>query len=179
MASAPSPGWWMEAGYEAGLVLSAQQGHVDSYLELMEHYCRPLYRLAFALTRDRELARLMTQDALIQAWKTLRHFPVGQPFPPWLLRNVRNLAIAQRRRGLTETPAAGAGARSRAAVFRAAFADLGVDDQLVLALSAVEGLPYAALAAALDVKPHTALSKLSAARDRLRNGVAARQGGDG
>lgn len=177
MASVPSPESWMEPGREAGLVLSAQQGGFESYWELMQHYGRPLYRMAFALTRDREQAGLITLNALIEGWRNLKHLPVGRPLLPWLLRSVRALVVRQRRRA-DPPPATEAASRGRAAVFHAAFSELSTDEQMILALSVVERLPHGAIGLALEVPAHKALSRLSAARERLRARVSARQGGD-
>ena len=177
MGSVPSSGSWMESGREAGLVLSAQQGSVESYWELMQHYGRPLYRMAFALTRDREQARRIAGDAFVQGWTTLRHFPIGRPLLPWLLRSVRALVVAQRRRGAADA-GAGRALRGRAAVFDAAFSELSIDEQILLVLSVVERLPHGAIGLTLEVPPHRALSRLSAAQEHLRSRVAARQGGD-
>ena len=177
MASVPSPGLWMEAGREAGLVLSATQGSVESYWELMEFYQRPLYRLAFALTRDRDEAAEVTRDTLVQGWRQLKHFQVGHPFLPWLLRTLRGLSVAARRRRAGE-PLTMAGDQ-RARDFHAAFAELSVNEQLVLALGAVERLPHHAMGVVLEVPAHTALSQLSAARERLRVHVEARARGNG
>jgi RNA polymerase sigma-70 factor (ECF subfamily) len=180
MASVPSPGLWMEAGREAGLVLSATQGSFESYWELMEHYQRPLYRLAFALTRDRDDAAQVTHETLIQGWRQLKQFQVGHPFLPWLLRTLRGLSVAARRRRAGEPlPATAGPGGARARVFRAAFAELSVNEQLVLALGAVEHLPHHAMGVMLEVPAHTALSQLSAARERLRARVAAHSKGDG
>jgi len=175
MSSVPSPESWLEPGHETGLVISAQQGCVESYWELMQHYGRPLYRMAFALTRDREQAALITLNALVQGWRNLKHLPLGRPFLPWLLRSTRALVVGQRRRGETEGTAAAP--RGRAAVFHSAFSDLSVDEQMILALSVVERLPHGAIGLVLDLPPHKALSRLSAAQERLRGRVTARQGG--
>jgi len=179
VGSSPGVDTWMESGREAGLVLSAQQGSVESYWELMEHYGRPLYRMAFALTRDREQAGLTTLSALVQGWKNLKHLPVGRPYLPWMLRNLRALVVGQRRRG-----EAGAGAkpeaplRGRAAAVHGAFLELSIDEQMIIALSVMERLSYGAIGHTLDLPAHKALSRLSAARERLRARVAARLGGD-
>ncbi|MGH7743081.1 MAG: RNA polymerase sigma factor, partial [Candidatus Eiseniibacteriota bacterium] len=97
-ASKGSSGPWMEAGREAGLVLSAQNGDRGAYMELVDHYSRPLHRLSYALTRQAEDAIELTHDALVYGWKNIKHLPVGRPFCPWLYRATRNLSIAVRRR---------------------------------------------------------------------------------
>jgi RNA polymerase sigma factor (sigma-70 family) len=164
---------WMEAGREAGLVLSAQQGDRASYLELAEHYSRALHRLAYALTRHHDDALDLTRETLIHGWKNIKHLPVGRPFYPWLMRAVRNLSIAVRRtRAGQGEPAPRGTARER--VFLAAFADLNADEQMVLTLRVIEQLPYPDIATALEVPTRTAMSRVATARERLRTRIGAR-----
>ena len=63
-------------------------------------------------------------------------------------------------------------------MFHSAFAELSVDDQMIIALSVVERMQYAEIGMALEVPAHTALSRLSAARERLRARVSGRPRGD-
>jgi RNA polymerase sigma-70 factor, ECF subfamily len=164
---------WMEAGREAGLVLSAQQGDRGSYLELVEHYARPLYRLAYALTVHPDDAIELTRRTLIHGWENIAHLAVGRPFYPWLVRAGRNLSVVERRRrdGAMETLARGS---QRERVFQAAFADLGPDERLLLAMRVNEKLPYADIAVTLEVSPRTAMTRIAQARERMRTRVAAR-----
>ncbi len=185
MASTASPSPWMEAGKESGLVLSAQRGDRDAFLELVRHYQRPIYRIAFALTRDPDDASELTKQVLAHTWKDLKHLPAGRALYPWLTRLARSLSVVVRRRraGVPKTPpahAAGAGI-SRERIEREqrvldAFAALAPDDQLALALRVVEKLSYEDIAASLEVPARTAMSRLASAREQLRTG-AARPGG--
>lgn len=172
-ASKGNSGPWMEAGREAGLVLSAQHGDRAAYMELVDHYSRPLHRLAFALTRHHEDALELTNDALVYGWKNIRHLPVGRPFCPWLFRATRNLSIAVRRRraGLGEATTPGP-ARQRA--FLAALSDLTPDEQLILALRVGERLSYQEIGATCELPPRTVLARVASAREHLRARLAAR-----
>jgi RNA polymerase sigma-70 factor (ECF subfamily) len=173
MASADTKGPWMEAGREAGLVLSAQQGDRACYLELAEHYTLALYRLAHALTLHPDDAIDLSRETLIHGWKNIEHLPVGRPFYPWLMRAARNLSIAIRRRraGHGESPLRGS-ARTRA--FLRAFGQLTPDEQVVLVMRVVDGLSYQDIASALELPTRTAMSRISAARERLRAKIAER-----
>ena len=173
MTSQENAGPWMEAGREAGLVLSAQQGDRDSYLELVEHYAQPLHSLAHALTRHPDDALELTRETLVYGWKNIRHLPVGRPFCPWLTRAARNLSIAIRRRrvSLGEAPQYGP---SRERVFLAAMSDLSVDDQLLLGLRITSRLSYTDIGAALEVPARTAMARVATARERLRSRISTR-----
>jgi len=163
----------MEAGREAGLVLSAQQGDRASYLELVEHYAPAIYRLSHALTPHPDDTLDLARETLIHGWKNIKHLPVGRPLYPWLMRAARNLSIVVRRHraGLGETPPTG-GSRER--VFLGAFSDLTPDEQVVLVMRVVERLAYTEIATALEVPTRTAMSRVANAREHLRTRIAER-----
>lgn len=167
----------MEAGHEAGLLLSSQQGDRTAFLELVTHYRRSIYRIAFALTRNETDARELTRDAFVLAWKNVKHLPLSRPLYPWLARSVRNLSVAFRRRrsGTPEIGNASSSPRERALV--SAFSELGADEQLVLALRLVEKLSYDDIASALEVPNRTAMSRLATARDQVSIKAARLPGG--
>jgi RNA polymerase sigma-70 factor (ECF subfamily) len=171
-ASMGSSGPWMEAGREAGLVLSAQHGDRGAYMELVDHYSRPLHRLAYALTRHAEDAIELTHDAFVYGWKNISHLPVGRPFCPWLFRATRNLSIAVRRRraGQGDTPVGPA--RQRA--FLTALSDLTPDEQLILALRVGEKLSYQDIGTTCELPARTVLARVASAREHLRARLAAR-----
>jgi len=172
-ATMGSGGPWMEAGREAGLVLSAQHGDRGAYMELVDHYSRPLHRLAYALTRHHDDAIELTCEALIYGWKNIRHLPVGRPFCPWLFRATRNLSIAVRRRraGQAESHAGGP-VRLRA--FLSALSDLTPDEQLMLALRLGERLSYQDIGVTCELPARTVMGKVATAREHLRARLAAR-----
>jgi RNA polymerase sigma-70 factor, ECF subfamily len=177
VAASPDPGLWMEAGQEAGLLLSAQQGDCDAFLELVAHYRFPLYRLAYALTRNENDARVLARDAFVLAWKNLKSLPVSRPIYPWLVRTVRNLSSNFRKRrtdgrGLGH---ASASPRERATVM--AYAELGIDDQVILALRLIQHLTYEDLSTVLEVPTRTAMSRLTTAREQVRSRAAKLPGG--
>lgn len=184
MQSRGTSGPWLESGREAGLVLSAQRGELSALYELLREYHRPLYRLCFALTRDRVAAAQLVEETARRAWKGLAQLPVGKPFFPWLVRITRNLAVTQARRNAGDVrPTARPLARpagdpwggefasladvefeQRALV---AFEHLSADDQLALALRLIERLSYADIALVLDTTPGAVMHRLSTLRENL------------
>jgi RNA polymerase sigma-70 factor (ECF subfamily) len=163
----------MEAGREAGLVLSAQRGDRASYMELVEHYAPAIHRLAHALTRQPDDALDLARETLVHGWKNIKHLPVGRPFHPWLMRAARNLSIGMRRRRAgAEDEASNAPRRSAREVFLGAFSQLTPDEQIVLVMSVVERLTYANIATALEVPVRTAMSRVATAREHLRERIA-------
>ena len=180
MDARPS-GPWMEAGREAGLVLNAQRGDLDAMLELMRHYQRPLWRLCFALARDVVEGERLAQGTARRALRNLRQLPVGQPFFPWLARLARTLAISRSRRAAGErddgarrpdgrrwsSGALGAHDLEYQKHLLAAFAELSVEDQMLLALRLFERLSYPDIARATGVPVDEIAGRLAAARDEI------------
>ena len=182
--SAPHPnGPWIEAGREAGLLLSAQQGDIDSFRELLQAHQRPLYRLCFAMAGEPEEAGLIMFESARLAWRSLRQLPVGRPFYPFVARIARNLAVARRRHGVSgiEVPAhrpsgivwgGGTGNPALAAeeqrLWRA-FHDLTADERMLYAMRLLEGLNYAQIAAVLDVPVGSVMHRLQDLRGRFES----------
>lgn len=78
---------------EAALVARAQQGDTSAYEALVRAYQQMAFRVAFLVTHDEQEAADAAQDAFIRAYRALGSFDVEQPFRPWLLKIVTNLAI--------------------------------------------------------------------------------------
>lgn len=188
MDARPS-GPWMEAGREAGLVLSAQRGDLDALLELLRHYQRPLWRLCFAFAGDVVEGERLVQETSRRALRNLRQLPVGQPFFPWLARIARVLAVARSRRRAGDEPDTGLrrpnGDRWSSGVLGAhdleyqkgvlaAFAGLPPDDQLLLAMRLFERLPYAEVAKIAGLSMPATMHRIAAARERIEHAVRER-----
>lgn len=168
---------WLDETEETALVRAAQGGDRQAFLKLVDHYQRPLYRLAYALMRRRDDAHDVTHEAFERAWSGIRGIPEGKRFFPWLLRMARNLSVAQTRRRAgepvptpnlealaTEDERSDAMSEHRVLV---ALRSLRPDERMALALRVVKGLPYNAIAEWLDHPVGITLSRLSTARGFL------------
>src|SRR5919202_5515912 len=92
---------------EQSLIARAQRGDLQAYDALVRQYQQLAFRAAFLITRDEQEAADAAQDAFLRAYRALGSFKLGQPFRPWLMRIVTNLALnrveaAQRRTRMTE-----------------------------------------------------------------------------
>lgn len=184
MDARPS-GPWMEAGREAGLVLNAQRGDLDAMLELMRHYQRPLWRVCFAFARDVVEAERLAQDTARRALRNLKQLPVGQPFFPWLARLARTLAISRSRRAAGErddsarrpdgrrwsSGALGAHDLAYQQHLLAAFAELSVEDQMLLGLRLFERLSYADIAKVAGTAVPATMHRIAALREKIETSV--------
>jgi RNA polymerase sigma-70 factor (ECF subfamily) len=168
---------WLEKSVELGLVRAAQQGNRLAFLAMVEHYQRPLYRLAYALTRRRDDAATITRESFERAWAGIHGMPEGKRFFPWVLRMARNLSVAHARRRAGEPTAApdlnalaSSDEREEAeGEFRIldAFRSLRPDEQMALALRVVERLPYKEIAEMLDQSVGLTIARLSTSRGFL------------
>jgi RNA polymerase sigma-70 factor (ECF subfamily) len=197
MKPAPERSSQWEPGREAGLVRAAQGGDQAAFTEIVRHFQRPIYRVAYALTRNASDADDLAQETFVRAYQAIGRFRAGEPLHPWLARIAVNLtySLFRRRKRRPETsiePLVEAGRQwaadddpsERAAEseqrerLAAAFAELSHEHQAVLTLRVVEDLTYDDIARALGVPAGTVMSRLSRARADLRARLRTR-GGEG
>lgn len=65
--------------------------------ELMDTYGQDIWNYAFTLTRNKEMANDISQDAFVKAFEKLNEFRGESSIKTWLLKITRNLAIDSRR----------------------------------------------------------------------------------
>lgn len=148
-----------------------------------------VFRLAMALTGDRDEAADVTQETYLRAWERLDGLRDRGAATAWICRIARNVAH-DRRRGwwsrvrapldaaLAERPAPAAGAdealegAERAAAVRRALARLPEKHRVVLLLREVEGMSYEQIADALGLPVGTVESRLHRARRGLARRLA-------
>ncbi|NOT34362.1 MAG: RNA polymerase sigma factor [Candidatus Eisenbacteria bacterium] len=171
--NAPS-NFGMDAAEEHRLLQRARRGDRASYLVLVQNHLRPVYRLAFALTRDVTRARELTRETFVRARQGVRYMPEAASIYPWLARITRNLALSNVAAPDLEylTLALPAVENDQLDVdvamrYLTAVASLEPDDQLALALRVVERLPYSDIEAVLQTAPGSILTRLSNARAAL------------
>ena len=168
---------WLDESEEKGLLRSAMQGNRQAFRDLADHYLKPVYRLAYALTRDRDAAADITRESFGRAWFGLQGMPEGKRFYPWVLHTARNLCVAYARRhagDATRHPELAKDAsdeeRADSVVERAvreALRALRADEQAALAFRIVERLPHDQVAVLLEQPSVIALARLSSARGYL------------
>ena len=195
METAPRRSPILEPGDEARLVRAAQSGDENAFAEIVRHFQRAVYRVAYALTRNASDADDLAQETFVRAYQAIGRFRAGEPLYPWLARIAVNQAYSlhRRRRRRPETsieplveagrqwageddPAENAAESERNEMIQAAFAGLSPEHQAVLALRVVEGLSYDEIAETVGVPVGTVMSRLSRARAELKARLKARTG---
>ena len=151
---------------------------------LVERYEEVAFRAAYLVVRDAASAEDVAQEGFVRARRHLDRFQRGEPFRPWLLRIVRNLALNEvrargRREGLlarlgrlrpeTEPgPELSSERTERSDIVLRAMEQLSSDDRHVLQLRYFLDLPEREIATVIGKRPGTVKSRLSRASARLR-----------
>lgn len=83
---------------DADLVLSAQEGDVHAFDELVERYHGKIYGLTYNMTSNREDAEDLTQEIFVKAFEALPRFKGKSSFYTWLYRIAVNKTINYRKK---------------------------------------------------------------------------------
>jgi RNA polymerase sigma-70 factor (ECF subfamily) len=84
-------------------------GDVDALEPLVRAHQLRAVRAAYLITRDRQQAEDIVQDAFIRAFERINQLRPGNPFGPWFLRIVANDALKAAARGRRWMPLADSG----------------------------------------------------------------------
>ncbi|MFO8013859.1 MAG: sigma-70 family RNA polymerase sigma factor [Phycisphaerae bacterium] len=150
--------------------------------EIVARFMRPALAVASRMLPDAALAEDAVQEALLRLVRNRSAYDAGRPFAPWFYAIVRHTAVdLARRRSRHEAAVADLAAKTpRAAVAESPRPPADPDDLLrhlpagerdVLVLRIVEGLPFADVAAALDISEEAAKKRAQRGLARLREHV--------
>ena len=168
------------------LVVRAREGDRDAFSELVTRSIGRLTAVARMILRDEFAAQDAVQDALIEAWRSIRGLREPERFDAWSRRLVvRSCFKAARRSGrmhaveirLTpaDEPAIPAGERSLQVhdQLERGLAQLSTEHRAVVVLVYYLDLPLAEAAQAMGVPVGTAKSRLNRATRALRAALEA------
>lgn len=82
--------------HSSDLVSRAKAGDRDAFGELVAIHQHEVYTLAVRLVRDRELAKDVSQDAFVRAWRAMPKFREDAKFSTWMHRITVNTAWTHR-----------------------------------------------------------------------------------
>lgn len=173
---------------EPEIVRRARDGDLEAFEELVRSSQGEVYRLAFHLVRDRDLAEDVAQEAFLAAYRALRSFRGRSKFSTWLFRITRNCAVdairkASRQRRLVqqaeqaeaEPPAPDAALR---ATLREAIDGLPAELREAFVLIEVFGFSYREASDVLGVAGGTLKSRMHRARKFLVDELGDAEGAD-
>lgn len=178
---------------EDTLIAAARRGDVEAFNRLVLRYQDLVYTVAYRITGNAASASDATQEAFIAAFRKLHQFR-GEHFKPWLLRIVTNACYDELRRAkrrpaasldrLTEdgfepgmlslsaspvSPEAAVQQAELHAAIQDCIGALPEEQRVIAVLADLEEYPYAEIAAITSLPIGTVKSRLSRARDRLRD----------
>jgi RNA polymerase sigma factor (sigma-70 family) len=179
---------------DAELIARAQTGEVMAYEELVRRYQDVAVRTAHLISPDGD-AEDAAQEAFVKAYAALARFRIDAPFRPWLLRIVANEArnrrrSAGRRAGLAlraaedhrpgdaaPSPESAVLAGETRTALLAAVNALRDEDREIIGARYFLELSESEASEALGLPRGTVKSRLSRALARLREQLAAMDGG--
>jgi RNA polymerase sigma-70 factor (ECF subfamily) len=169
---------------ETEAIDGARRGNPAAFGALVDRHQQAAFRAAYLVVRDAAAAEDIAQEAFIRAYRQLHTFRPDEPFRPWLLRIVTNLALNEvrargRRTGLlaragvfarraADPPDDAVAAGDEASTLLRAINDLPLDDRVVLYLRYFVDLSERDIAIAIGRPPGTVKSRLHRAGRRLR-----------
>jgi len=170
--------------------LSGANRQLDSFEELAMPLFDQLYNFAHWLTQNRDEAEDLVQETYVKALKGFSSFQLGTNFRAWIYRILRNTFLTSRKGPkvtMTEsldfdaeeevpepaiehnTPETVLLARSSHESLQSAINELPVHFREILLLCEVEEMSYQEISDTLAVPIGTVMSRLSRARQTLRN----------
>jgi RNA polymerase sigma-70 factor (ECF subfamily) len=176
-------------GVQSDLVVRASAGDHDAFSELATSAVDRLYRVAFLILRDDELAKDALQNALFAAWRDIRGLRDPDRFEAWLrrltLRACYRVASSARRRAAAEQELlplhdlAAPDADERLVAVRdeldRAFKQLSAQERSVIVLHYYLDLSLSDAADALGIPLGTMKSRLSRATQALRAAIESQE----
>ncbi len=181
---------------EHALLRAASQGDRTAFGRLVDMYQKRAYTAAYAMVNNRQDALELAQEGFARAFKAMGRFDTAQPFYPWLYRIVKNACLnhlkKKRRHGevsldslvesgfsppshATTPMQAATRDETRTEIWRA-IEQLPAMHREILVLRHFEDLSYSEIAECLDIAPGTVMSRLHAARRKLREALEAADG---
>ncbi|MCA1825313.1 MAG: RNA polymerase sigma factor [Myxococcales bacterium] len=150
----------------------AQAGDDAACRALVERYQRPVFALISRTIGHGPLVEDLAQETFLKAFRALARFdPAGRArFSTWLLTIAARLAIdhARRREPAPDRPRLAAGSAELRTALAAAVESLPPDFRAAFLLREAHGFSTAEVAEALGVEEGTVKSRLSRAREALR-----------
>jgi RNA polymerase sigma-70 factor, ECF subfamily len=170
------------------LLERAQAGDHEAFARLATIHRDAVYRAAFWVLKDSDLALDAVQEAFLKAFRYIDRFEQRSSFRTWVRRIATNVAIDKAARRTRERKAVSQGLpdddlvadrsaapvgeslerRERRRIVREAIEELPPAQRAAVLLRDVEGLSYAEIAEQLGIPKGTVMSRIHAGRQNLR-----------
>lgn len=177
---------------DSDLIQAAKRGDIESFNRLVVLYQDLAYTVAFRIMGDSASAADATQEAFISAYRKIHQFR-GESFKPWLMRIITNACYDELRRrqrrpassletlheiaaeddwqpsSPAENPEQHAQRSELNAAIQDCISSLPDDQRIIVIMSDVEAYSYQEIGSITDLPLGTVKSRLSRARQRLRD----------
>ena len=186
---------------EKELIRLSREGSEEAFGELVKKYRIKVFNLAYSLTRDRDVADDLAQEAFIKAYYALPRFQSRSGFGTWLYRiainhvrdylrkksrmiqisieNIKESSILQEDKTMKEEKESTEEQRKQ--LVHQSIRSLPVKHQAILSLRDIQGFSYEEISKILKISPGTVDSRIHRARKMLRKKLApffSRKGGE-
>lgn len=170
-------------------ISACQNGDRDAFESIVLRYAARATGIARSILRDHGLAEDAAQEAFVRAYRAIHRFRLEEPFYPWLYRIVKNVCLSKLKKKrlavwsidhedapTLEGPEFDVAAKMKRDELRnsihQAMDTLSEPHREIIHLSHFEELPYKEIAACLDIPVGTVMSRLWAARKKLKTALA-------
>ena len=175
------------------LIRRAQRGDADAFEQLLLEHQKNVYNLCYRMAGNPDDAMDLSQETFLRAWRCLDQYQFASAFSTWLYRLCSNICIdfLRRRRRQQTVPLTFEDADGEEQTYAvpdvqplpeeqvelkltretlaAAMAQLLPEHRAVLQLRVVNEMSYEQIADVLDIQIGTVKSRLSRARNQLKN----------
>jgi|GEM_PF-1677695 len=176
-------------GTDQDLIVSVGLGDLDCLGELFLRYHQPILNFAHRMIGDANAADSITQDVFVRVLRHADKFDPTQAVRPWLYTIAANLCrdylSKQGRRNTVEMaveppapldgPLEQLATNEECARVKKAVQELPEIYREIVVMRIYEQLPYAEIAAALDIREGTARSRMEYALNRLRKALSPKE----
>ena len=171
------------------LVMACRNGNLRNFQILVERYKKPVYYFALGMIGNADDALDISQEAFINAYKSLSRFDDSRQFKSWLFAIAANLcknalrAAAVRRKYLGSDGVIDIGAVNAAdpekclitkekkeAVWKA-LSEIDEEAREIIILKHFQDMSYKEIAEVLDIPAGSVMSRLHYARLKLKNAL--------
>lgn len=102
-----------EITFECDLIRRVQAGEQQAFQQIAGQHSEQLFRCALMLCRDRQLAEDISQESLLEAWKSIGRFDGRCRFSTWLYGILRHRFLKARERTARRIEAESSSAESQ------------------------------------------------------------------
>ena len=175
----------LPASNDLELIAHAQQGDRHAFGKLVCLYRDRVVNVVYRMCGDGDLAEEAAQEAFVRAWVNLHRYKADRPFRNWLCRIATNVALDRIRAekpttSLEKIQVSDTSNHVEAIVenmeqarkIKYEIMRLPTSIRAVIVLREYEQMSYREIADSLDIPVGTVMSRLSSARNQLRQSLA-------